>query len=184
MKTHPGALPLLFLLLATSTCGWADETSHLAAARELLQVTRAEQLLTQSLGPVEDTQRRLVQKLTTSLDVETAQRVADEILKATNEIVMKDLSWTAMEVPYARAYMNAFSEEDLRVMSQFYKSPLGQKVLDKTPGLMTDIITLTTAKTEQVLPQMRQAAEKAAEQAQKKKSPPVQAQPQEAVPAA
>jgi len=149
----------------------ADEASHKAAVQELLKVTRAEQLLTQSLSQIEAMQQEMISKLTHGKDPESSKAVTDRVLKACNEIIISKLSWTSMEAQYIRIYMQVFTEEEVRGMTAFYQSPLGQKVMDKTPALMTEIMQMTTRKMGEVMPEIEAASQKAADEVIKKKAP-------------
>lgn len=165
-------LILLFLLpLALSAQDPADETSHRAAVKDLLKATRAEQLLAQSLSEVEALQLDLIGRMTKDKEAEIAKAITDQVLKVSNEIVMAKLSWTSMEAEYTRLYMKAFTEEEVRGMTAFYQSPLGQKVLDKTPALMGEIMHMTATKMGTVLPEIETATQKAVDDLLKKKEP-------------
>jgi uncharacterized protein len=149
----------------------ADEATHKAAVQELLKVTRADQLLTQSLSPIEAKQQELIAKLTEGKDPESAKAITDRVLKACNEVVISKLSWTSMETHYIGIYMQVFTEEEVRGMTAFYQSPLGQKVMDKTPALMAEIMQMTAQKTGDVMPEIEAVSQKAAEEVTKKKAP-------------
>lgn len=166
-------LPIFLFTLQVS----ADEATHKAAVQELLKVTKAEQLLIQSLSPIEGIQKQLIVQLTEGKDRDSARAVADQVLKSSNEVVMAKLSWTAMEAEYTRVYMRFFSEEEVRGMVEFYKSPLGQKVLEKTPALMGEIVQMTSNKIDEVVPEIQAAAQKSAEEVLKKKAPTAPANP-------
>ena len=46
------------------------------------------------------------------------------------------MSWDSLKADYARIYAEAFTEDELRQIITFYKTPAGQKAINKIPMLM------------------------------------------------
>jgi len=115
-------LPLLLVLVGAAAQETAPVSSHEKAARDLYQSfggaktaeAGAEAMMglvrdNPDLAPFEDVFRAWYQKVFAAGDLES------EIVKL---------------------YMEAFSEAELRELGAFYKSPLGQKALEKLPEMM------------------------------------------------
>jgi uncharacterized protein len=90
--------------------------SHLAAATELLAVMRADALVRASV----ENQFQL-------------QSNADPALAAYDEVIDrftdKYLSWNVLKDDLTRLYASAYTEAELRQLTAFFKSPLGQKTI-------------------------------------------------------
>ncbi|MEA3213535.1 MAG: uncharacterized protein QOE70_6592 [Chthoniobacter sp.] len=56
--------------------------------------------------------------------------------------------WLKLKPEYVKAYADVFTEEELRALIAFYKSPTGQTFLDKTPDLTRK---LTAAHQKQIM---------------------------------
>lgn len=48
------------------------------------------------------------------------------------------ITWNALKDPYADLYARQFTEDELRAMTAFYRSPAGQKLARSTPQLMRE----------------------------------------------
>ena len=64
----------------------------------------------------------------------------------TQEIVRKALSWEEMRPVYLDVYKKTYTREDVRAISKFYESAAGQRMLDKNPALMQNIMTAVQQK--------------------------------------
>lgn len=53
-----------------------------------------------------------------------------------NALIQTELAWAKIEPVYIRLYKDTFTEEEVSGMLAFYKTPAGQAVIQKMPGLM------------------------------------------------
>ena len=75
------------------------------------------------------------QMLDVKLPADQQQR-ADEVSKKVAKIVSEALSWDKIEPEYAKLYAATYTEREIGGMLVFYKSPVGQAMVDKSPTLM------------------------------------------------
>ena len=124
MKTLLLALALTFGVLAQAQT--SDSTtyapSHLAAAAELLEVSRAKETTEESMAVMIDAQLAQAPQLAQFEDV-------------MREFFAKYMSWEALRDDMARLQASAYTEEELRELVAWYQTPLGQKVAAVTPQL-------------------------------------------------
>jgi hypothetical protein len=66
-----------------------------------------------------------------------AQRYPDVpgLEQVMREFLARHVTWNAMKDEYAELYAGAFTEEELREMTAFYRTPAGQKLARATPQL-------------------------------------------------
>ena len=64
----------------------------------------------------------------------------------TQEIVRKALSWDEMRPVYLDVYKKTYTREDVRAITKFYESAAGQRMLDKNPALMQNIMSAVQLK--------------------------------------
>lgn len=97
--------------------------SRLAAAHEVLRVM--------------DMERQILSGVKTMLD---AQLTAAPALRQYRDVMQawaeKYLTWGVMGDRLARVYAQTFTERELRELTAFYRTPIGQKVARVTPALM------------------------------------------------
>ncbi len=116
-------LVVLTAVLLAGT-GRADPATQQAALDELFQVMEMDKVLDATIeAQVEAMARRQPQ-----------MGIYSEVMK---KFFRKYLSWEALKPDTSALYLKAFTEEELRDLVTFYKTPTGQKALKKMPELMT-----------------------------------------------
>ena len=97
--------------------------SHLKTAAQLLELVHVDRSTSQALDVVLKVQLRQQPNLAPY----------EHTLRA---FMQKYMSWESLKGDYARIYAEAFSEEELRQMIAFYRTPTGQKAIKMIPELM------------------------------------------------
>lgn len=87
------------------------------------------------------------------------QQAGEAFRKRVETIVSETLAWDKLRPAFVDLYASAYSEEEVDGILTFYKSPVGQSVLAKTPELMRNSQSITQARMEEMQPKMRQALE-------------------------
>jgi|SRR5215213_9033264 len=113
---------LAALLAAGARPAAAQETLRHELALQLLEAMRMPDQIQASVATAIATQARL------NPDLPGLQEVLHEFLA-------RYVTWEAMKDEYAEIYAGAFTEEELREMAAFYRTPAGQKLARSTPQL-------------------------------------------------
>ena len=123
--------------LSASCLAHADEVSHQKAVEDLLEVTHAQaqvdDIRNRTLAQFSEIAGLQVQGELSEAQKATVQRATKEAANLVDEY----LSWTAIQAVQASAYKQEFSEEEIRAMSAFYSTPLGQKLLARMPEIVS-----------------------------------------------
>jgi hypothetical protein len=100
----------------------ADDASHRQAAETLLTVIKTEQDIQAS-----------------------ADRLAENLLRQNPQLaqhnttvktfITKYMNWSTLKEDVINLYVQAFTEDELKQLTSFYRSPIGQKAADKMPEL-------------------------------------------------
>jgi hypothetical protein len=122
MKTIRALAVLAALLAACARPAAAQETLRHEMALQLLEAMRMPEQIQASLAAVVANQARQNPDLPG----------LPEVLR---EFLARYVTWDAMKNEYAEIYAAAFTEEELREMTAFYRSPTGQKLARFTPQL-------------------------------------------------
>jgi hypothetical protein len=112
---------LITLILPHTVC-LADDASHRKAAETLLTVIKAEQ-------DIQESADRLLETLLKQNPQLTPHSAAIKIF------VTKYVNWPSLKDDMIALYVQAFTEDELKQLTTFYHSPLGQKAADKMPEL-------------------------------------------------
>ena len=125
MKSSLSAFALLLLLpfgsFGQDTAAVYTE-SHLAAAVEMLEASGARANMEASMDATIDAQLAQAPQLAQFEDI-------------MREFFGKYMSWDQLADDMTRLQANAYTEEELRALTAFYQTPLGQKVRAVTPQL-------------------------------------------------
>jgi hypothetical protein len=123
MKTIPFAA--LALVLAAAPAAAQPSQEQRAAATELLMAMHIPEALQASVEATLDVQLRNTPEL---------QGMQDVI----REFAARYVSWEALGEQYVELYASTFTEDELREMTRFYRSDVGQKLARATPRLLRD----------------------------------------------
>ncbi len=125
----------LALLLAAPLAHAAPPTD--AQIDALLQAARTERMM-ESLWPqFEAMQRQMLQQAMQGREHDPeAQARAQRTLERSNAALHKALSWERLQPLLRDIYRRHLDAEDVEAITAFYRTPAGQKLLDKGPALM------------------------------------------------
>ena len=155
-------LPTIIVLigsLAGSPCVRAedDAAAHKAAAEELLQAMQSQRTverLADQMGMIADRLNPPGRPLTPNPADDAALR--DSLRQQARDILKEQLKWETLEPQFAQLYEDAFTEPELKQLAEFYKSPVGQKLIDKQPELATKLGRLTQQRAMAAIPAVTQ----------------------------
>ena len=125
----------LILLLLSSKVSFADEKSHYEAASKFVEVTFDEKLyhdnaMRYALFAVKD-------KCENDPKTKPYSDVIISTLMEVMEAYINDIdTQKKVKTIYSKIYKEEFSEDELREMSKFYRTNVGQKLLLKLPVIM------------------------------------------------
>lgn len=107
----------------------------------LLAASRAQTMLDAMLPQMEAMQAQQFAQLTASQTLTSEQKArVQRIQQRTSQTLREALSWAQIRPMYVELYKRSFSKEDVLAMAEFYESPAGQSLLDKTPLLMQNLM--------------------------------------------
>jgi len=114
---------IIMAVVLTHAVAWGDEKSHRKAAENLLIVTNVDKSLPKIVEQVLASQLQQNPQLTPYRDV--MQRFLN-----------KYMHWESLKEDVMTAYTQEFTEPELKQLTAFYKTPLGQKAVEKMPQLL------------------------------------------------
>lgn len=131
---------VLVLGLAAAAPALATPPSD-ADINRLLAASRAQSLLDGMLPQLETMQRQQFEQIARERQFDAQQTdQMNRMEQRTTATMRKALSWQQLRPMYLDLYKKSFSKEDVLAMAEFYESPAGQSLLDKTPLLMQNVM--------------------------------------------
>lgn len=100
---------------------------------ELFEVTQAQKMMDSIYGQMDGMFKQMVEGMNVS---ESQKPILDNFFVKYNALIKEDMSWEKLKGPMAEAYAKVYSEDEVKDIIKFYKSPPGQKMLVKMPELM------------------------------------------------
>ena len=139
------------LLALISAQASADSSSHAAEAERFLKLAKADRLTVPVYAQV---QQMFAQRFAESGAPQNKQAVLESYQAKANTALDQAVGWDKIKPDMVKLYTSNFTEAELQELITFYKSPLGQKVLQKMPTLTAESAQLTQAKLEAAVPQV------------------------------
>lgn len=134
--------------------GWSrgDDSSHRAWAEKLLTTMGAEKNHATTLDNLLKAQLRQYPAIM-------------PMHEPVREFFTKHLGWEAVKEDLIRLYAEAFSEDELRQMVDFYQSPVGQKCAQQLPSLAAKSMQKAQERMREHLPELQATLKAAMEKA-------------------
>lgn len=126
-----------------------------ALAEELIRIMKLEESMVGSLDRVkamaESQTNLLAERMGLDLsDPETAEVVRMRVL----ELVLSEYRWSSLRPQFTKIYTDLFTAEELRGLIVFYRSPLGQSLLEKQGELVRRSTEVSQQRAAELLPQI------------------------------
>jgi len=159
---------ILFATLALLSINvFGQQQSHTDAAKQLLDLMNADQSIEQAYGQMYSQLSGMAEQLGITED----QRPMFESYLERMVVVMKEeLSWERMEPFVIDAYVSVYSEEELKELSEFYASPIGQKFVAKMPELMQATMEMSQKMMGELIPRITKIQQELVAEAKKGQS--------------
>lgn len=144
------------LLIIICSNGVADETSHQQAAAELLKVTHSDEIATSLIVEM----KQLIDEIPhgDELNAEQSKLLTDFKLEM-QTLITDTFGWPAMQGDYTKVYADAYTEAELKQLTEFYKTDLGQKLLEHGNDVAEALDLIPQERIETLMPQMQQSAQ-------------------------
>lgn len=150
------SIALSCLLAVSSTVAFAAEqdkerSPEMEAAIELLALMDLEQMMTGMQDQIEGMMRTQMQSLASC---PAAQTAVDEFSRESSGLLTRYLGGDAFLAKVAEIYVEVFTLEEIQGVIEFYRSPVGRKLLDKMPELMHRSMEVSQEMLADVMPQI------------------------------
>ena len=155
-------LTLLGTLLFSSTA-IASTDSHRQATLEMLSISRVDKMI----EPMMENVMSMIQQQMAQVDIpEDKKPIIQKYNQKIIETLRQEMQWEKMKEDFVALYLNVYTEEEIRELTEFYASPLGQKMLDKMPELMQASLQISQSMLQQTLPKIQQLSQEMARELQ------------------
>jgi hypothetical protein len=158
------------LIAATVFSASAQNQPRQALAEELLTLLKVKENIERSLGAMQQMVNSQLERLMPADASSAAAADMKTRLNKVMEMVNQELTWDKMKKDQIALYADTFTEQELKDMIAFYKTPSGKAFIDKQPELLKKSMEITQKLLGEVIPKI-QAMVKEAQEAAEKASP-------------
>ncbi len=153
---------LLMLLILSSSFLMAQSEK----AQELVKVMEITKMMDSSQQEIIKYSESMIAAQGLSSDQqEAAKKLARESMMITFG-KMKSIDWNTL---FAEIYAENFSDQEIQELINFYKSPIGQKMLERQPAIMKSTMTKMQTEMVKIMPELQADIKKAIEDVSKNK---------------
>lgn len=145
-------LPLILSLSLFALPVQADDTRPKAYAEEILAMTNAQSIMDGIISNLRRTFDLGVERLKVPAE---KQKIVEEYSERLDQLLAQNLKWQDIQTELVNSYTQFFTEQELTEIANFYKSPLGQKMIDTMPKLMQQAALLGQQQVRQTLPEIQ-----------------------------
>ncbi len=139
----------------------ADTASQRAITEDLLQTMKVDQML----KPFYTAMRSMVEKQFTEMGApEDLRPLLKKYTDKIVDIMEQYLSWQTLKDDMINLYAQTFTEDELKGMLAFYKSPVGQSVIDKMPALTQQGMSIAQKHMPEIQPKLMKVIEEFAKE--------------------
>ncbi len=141
----------------------AEETSNRALAEELLTHMKMQKNLEDTYEMIKEMQISRVQQMGVAMGepADKTRAVSQKVM----DIMSQEMSWDKMKGDYITIYEETFTAEELSGMIEFYKSPVGQKSIEKQPEIMEKSMKVNKKKMDELMPKLQRVVQEMRQEA-------------------
>lgn len=139
------------LLCAAPAAAQGEPTpGQMAAAMDLLEAS--------------NTRENFVRGMEIGMEQGGMGKLSPAVRKALRDFMAAHFRYEEMEPEFARAYADVFTEQELRELAAFYRTPLGRRVVETQPEIMAATQRIAMDRMQTLMPQLMQAIMEAMEE--------------------
>jgi len=152
---RPALLVLALTVAAAAAPARADEQARLDLAIELLAQMDMGQVMASMEGQI---QAMIAGQLEQMATCEAMRPALDAYARDSGALISESFGGDAFIAEAAKLYVEVFDRDELQGLLEFYRSPLGRKMLDKMPELMQGSMAVAQQHVESLMPRIEALA--------------------------
>lgn len=133
----------------------AQETSRRAMAEELMSLMNMQETIEKSFAMIKQMIPAQMEKMKQATGQTNMPASVSGQTDKMMDMMAQELSWDKMKEDYTTLYADTFTEEELKGIIAFYKSPAGQAFIKKQPELMKRSMEMSQKLMLQVMPKIQ-----------------------------
>lgn len=163
MKSWTLLLVVLVALVAPSAHA-ADVPASEASIRELIEMTRPQEMLDVARAQVESSMAAGFREGAADASLSPRQQeVLTEYRARLLALVSEELDWSKLEPMFIDTYSKAFTQKEIDDILAFYRTPSCKALIEKMPALMQTVMQQTQVRMRDLIPKLKELQKEMAE---------------------
>lgn len=150
MKKLLMTVALLLACAAPAAAQPEPSPGEVAAARDLLEASR--------------TRENFIKAMELGMEQGGMGELTPQIRQVLRDFMDEHFRYEDLEPQFIQVYADAFTEQELRDLAAFYRTPLGQRVVETLPEITAASQRIAMERMQAVMPQLMQAIMEAMEE--------------------
>ncbi len=146
----------------------AEDTAKLAKIDELFRASQVQEMLLQQQAQIRTV---LHQTLVQSAPTLEGSPFLEQLEQTTLGELNAATNWDTIKPDFVKVYAETFSEEEIEGLTRFYRSPLGQVLIEKQPVVVAKSGALMQERLRALLPGMQKRMQDLLASYQKQQTP-------------
>ena len=130
----------------------AEREQHRQAALDYIEATRIQSRLETLF---EQIKQRNIAELQKWYITDSKQQEMRGYIEAVSRVVAEEISWEKLRDDFIEAYIETYSIAELRGLTEFYRSPLGQAYLSKRNVIANQTMEITQERLKALMPKLQ-----------------------------
>lgn len=162
MKLISRTLATLFILPVLVCVGQTSQTPQTtsqkqAKAEEIIQLTHTDQLMQRVMAQMNERMKAEEAQQAAHMNMNAEQKAAfDDYQTKLSQLITSSVNWEKMKPIMVQVYTETYTIEELDGILNFYRSPVGQSMVAKSPQLMSKTMSLMMQQMSTLQPQIEQ----------------------------
>ncbi len=157
---------VVLVLLLICPPAYADEASHRKACEDLLKMMNVDKMMAPMYGQIKRTQMESMKNINIPEDMKD---ISDRYFERMNDLLKKEMSWDNLKGDFVNVYIEVFSESEVNEIIGFYNSPIGKKLVERSPILMQKSMEISQKKVVKLMPEIEKLSSDMREEIRQRK---------------
>lgn len=155
MKKALSIVAAFVVFIAMGMSANAQGQPNRALVEELLNQVNMKETIEKTSGMLKQMVVAQIQKFQPPTDNPAAQARLTSFMENVMDLVTNEMSWDKVKEEYITLYAETFTEQELKDIIAFYKTPSGQALIKKQPEVMKRSMQLSQKMMGQLMPRIQ-----------------------------
>ena len=143
-------------LILSSVPAFAADQARQELADELMRVMDVQGQMEKSMEVLKRTLPEQARQTQQAMGVTNASADTTDLYQKTLDAIFSGPEWQQIQKEMATIYAEVFTEDDLKGIIEFYKSPAGKAFLDKQPEIMQKSMQVNQKMMMSIMPRLQE----------------------------